>query len=451
MGFSMRKAVNRFSSVMTPYIPAHLLVAASAWVSRIVTALIQIAIVRILLNSLGLENYAVFMLLTGLVGWFALADMGIGVSVQNYISELRAENQPYHALIATVGMLAVLLLFGTVIALYFISPHIAPLFLKQFSFLSDAEKTKLFFLTGALSIGFGVGGIIYKVWYAEQKGYLSNIVPAVASGVGFIGLLLVRQAPVGDRLFLSLTVFMTPTAFLPLAALVRQQLMNGHQHYLGTEFFSTVLQIMKRGLRFWLFALMAAGVLQVDYIVMSQFLDSHAITSYSISTKVFSFAFFIYSAILLALWPIFAEHIARRQWDAIRQYLKKYLIFGFAFMFVCTALLVWLMPVAVRVLAPKENIVIPLGFILLLGAYQMLRVWTDTFSTLLLSMNDLAPFWILVPLQALISVGLQWILAPRFGIYGIVWGLIGSFVCTVTWGLPLAARRNYRLGMREVA
>jgi len=413
--------------------------------------LIQIAIVRILLNSLGLENYAVFMLLTGLVGWFALVDMGIGVSVQNYISELRAKNQPYRALIAAGGILAMLLLFGTVIMLYFISPHIAPLFLKQFSFLSDAEKTKLFFLTGALSIGSGVGGIIYKVWYAEQKGYLSNIVPAVASGVGFIGLLLVRQAPVGERLFLSLTVFMTPTAFLPLAALVCQQLMNGPQHYLGTEFFSIVVQIMKRGLRFWLFALMAAGVLQIDYIVMSQFLDSHAITSYSISTKIFSFGFFIYSAILLALWPIFAEHIARRQWDAIRQYLKKYLIFGFIFMFVYTALLVWLMPVAVRVLAPKENIVIPLGFILVLGAYQMLRVWTDTFSTLLLSMNDLAPFWILVPLQALISAGLQWILAPRFGIYGIVWGLIGSFVCTVAWGLPLAARRNYRLGMREVA
>jgi len=211
------------------------------------------------------------------------------------------------------------------------------------------------------------------------------------------------------------------------------------------------LQVLKRGVRFWLFALMAAGVLQVDYIVMSQFLDSHLITAYSISTKVFGFGFFIYSAILLALWPVLAEHIVRREWDVVKGYLRKYLIFGIAFMIVFTALLMWFMPLAVRILAPKENIVIPAGFILLLGTYQVLRVWADTFSMVLLCMNDLIPLWILVPVQAFISLGLQWVLAPRFGIYGVVWGLSGSFLSTVTWGLPLAVRRNYRLGKREAS
>jgi O-antigen/teichoic acid export membrane protein len=422
-------------------------VAGSAWASRIFTVLVQFASMRVLIDSLGLENYSVFALLSGLVGWFMLADFGVGVSVQNYISESRAKNQSYDYLIVTSIMLAVLLLFATVSALYFVSPYVGPLFLKHFTYLSDEEKTKLFFLTGVLSIGMGVGSIIYKVWYAEQKGYLSNIVPALASIISFIGLLLARQALLEDRLLLSLVAFMAPTAILPLVALGARRLRRGIIHS-RTNLPGMSGMIIKRGIQFWFFSIMAAGVLQIDYIVMSQFLTPHDITAYNISTKMFGLAFFIYNAVLFALWPLFAESITKGEWNEVWRYIRKYLILGLVFMFICTLLLLWLMPFAVGMLAPKESIIIPFGFILLLGIYQMIRVWTDTFSMILQSMNDMIPFWILVPIQALISGVLQWMLAPHFGIYGIVLGLIGSFILTVIWGLPLAVRRNYRLSMR---
>jgi len=427
-----------------PRISRHLLVAGSAWASRIVTALVQLASVRILMDSLGLENYAVFALLTALAGWLTLADLGIGVSVQNHISESRAKGQRYDELIAASGMIAVMLLLVTVIALYFISPYVAPQFLTHFTFMNEGEKVQLFFLAGAFSIGFGVGSIAYKVWYAEQRGHLSNIVPTIASIVGFVGLLMSSQAPVEERLFLSLVAFLAPTAFLPLAALAMQQFRCDYKHS-ERKLSDTVRIIMKRGLHFWFFAVMAAGVLQIDYIVMSQFLDAHDIAAYNLSTKIFGLAFFFYYAILLALWPIFAEALANRKWEAVRRHVRKYLIFGLIFMFVCTTLLMWLMPVAVEILAPKETIIIPVGFILLLGIYQMIRVWTDTFSMVLQSMNDLKPFWIYVPIQAILSIALQWALVPVYGINGIILGLIASFAFTVIWALPLAVWKHYQL------
>ena len=342
-----------------------------------------------------------------------------------------------------------LLLFVTVIALYFISPYVGPLLLKNFPLLSEAEKTKLFFLTGALSIGMGVGGIVYKVWYAEQRGYLSNIVPAVAALVGLIGLLLVRQTPIEDRLYLSLAAFIAPTAVLPLGALLVQQvkvrrLQRGLEHS-GIKLPVTIHQLMKRGLHFWFFAMMAAGVLQIDYVVMSQFLAAQDIAAYYISTKVFSLVFFVYSAILFALWPIFAESLAKREWGLVKRYLKKYLALGLTFMFVCTVSLIWLMPIAVGILAPKKNIIIPLAFIILLGAYQMIRVWTDTFAMILQSTSNLKPFWIYVPIQAILSIVLQWGLVPIYGLYGVILGLIASFIFTVTWVLPLAVWESYKL------
>lgn len=437
--------------VKSPRLPRHLLVAGSAWASRIVAALLQLASVRILMDNLGMENYAVFVLLTGLLGWFMLADLGLGVCVQNYISESRAKNHPYDDLIVTSGILAVLLLFVTIIGLYFVSPYVAPLLLKKFSFLDEAEKTKLFFLTGVISIGLSVGGIIYKVWYAEQRGYLSNIFPAAAALVGFGGVLLLKQISVEDKLFLNLAVFTAPTAIFPLLALLLQQLKIRRRspEHLSMKLPGTILHITKRGLHFWFFAIMSAGVLQIDYIVMSQFLNYHDIAVYNLSTKVFGLVFFIYSAVLMALWPIFSESIAKRDWDLVQRYLKKYLALGLIFMLACTVLFIWLMPVAVGMLAPKEKILVPLGLILLLGVYQMIRIWTDTFAVLLQSISVLTPFWIYVPIQAMLSVVLQWLLAPIYGLYGIVLGLITSFVFTVMWALPLAVRKKYQLHQQE--
>ncbi len=432
------------------YLPTHLLVAASAWGSRAVLTLTQFAVVRIVLSSIGLERYAVFMLLTSLTGWFSLSDFGIGTSVQNYISEARANGSPYGNFVAVSGVMAALLLFLTIVVLYFASPFIAPLFLKQFSFLGVDEKSRLFFVTGALSIGAGLGGIVYKMWYAEQKGHLSNIVPASASLCGLAGLVFVERMGFTNGLFLSLLAYMVPAAFFPLVSLAWKELRNLGECLSIDKLLYTGRLVLKRGMRFWGFAIMAAGVLQVDYVIMSQFLGPQDIATYSMSTKIFGLAFFIYNAILLALWPVFSEHIAKKQWKIVVRYLKTYLAFGLVFMLACTVLLIWLMPMAVGLLSPRESVVVPLGFIILLGGYQMLRVWTDTFSTLLQSMNELSPLWLFVPLQALISGGLQWYLAPRLGIYGILFGLIGSFVFTVSWGLPVAAKRRYKLDMQEV-
>ncbi len=432
-----------------PYLPTHLLVAASAWVSRAVLTLTQFAVVRIVLSALGLERYAVFMLLTSLTGWFSLSDLGIGVSIQNYISEARANGKRYDDFVVAGGVTATILLFLTIIILYFVSPIIAPLLLMRFSFLDGAEKSRLFFATGALSIGAGLGGVVYRIWYAEQKGHLSNIIPAAASLCGLAGLVFVEHMDFTNKLFLSLLAYIAPTTFFPLILLVWGELRNLRGGFSVSRLCNAGYLALKRGWRFWSFTVMAAGVLQIDYIIMSQFLGSKDIATYSISTKVFGLAFFIYNAILLALWPVFSEHIAKKRWTVVIRYLKEYLTFGLAFMLVCTFALTWLMPVAVSLLSPRENIIVPLGFIILLGGYQMLRVWTDTFSTLLQSMNELAPLWMFAPLQALISGGLQWYLAPRLGIYGILCGLIGSFIFTVSWGLPVAVMRRYKLDMQE--
>jgi O-antigen/teichoic acid export membrane protein len=427
-------------------IPRHLLVAGSAWVSRIVTALVQLASVRILTNSLGLEKFAVITLLTGLSAWFTLANCGAGLSLQNYISESRAKNLPYNEMTFACLVFTFLLLPVAGLILYFLTPVLAPVLLQSFKCIDEPEKCRLFFASGLISISVGVGQILYNIWYAEQKGYFSNIVPAVASLAGFLGLVLVSHSPSVDKTFLSLVSFTLPSALIPLVGLGVKIKLQGKST--TEQVFATMLMILKRGFKFWLFALMSIGVLQVDYIVISQILGSHELVVYSLSTRIFGVLAFMYTAVLLSLWPILAELIVKADWEGIKRYMRKYMALGFVLIFLGTVMLIPIMPYLISILSPKEYVRIPVVFIILLGCYQMIRVWTDTFAALLQSMSDLRPFWIFVPIQAALSSGLQWILAPYLGINGIVLGLICSFLFTVSWGLPMFARKYYLLSMK---
>ena len=421
-------------------IPRHILVAVSGWASRVVSALVQLISVRLLLANLGIEEYAVFALLTGLQGWFLLADLGIGFSTQNHLSEARSRAESSMGILAAARLLAVMLLFLTIGMLYFTSPLLSGAFLQSFPFLSPQRRADLFFMAGALSISFGISSIVYKVWYSEHRGYLSNSLPTAAALIGLLGIWLAGSGPPQNRLELNLVAFLAPTALIPLGVLAVQLLRTARTGWhLEAINRALVLKIARRAGGFWTFAVLSALTLQVDYIVLARFLDAPAIAVYALATKIFGLVFFVYNALLLALWPVFAEQIASHRWAEVKTHLRAYLLTGMLYMVVATVALLWLMPIAIVLLAPNQGLRISATLILLLGAYQVIRVWTDTFAMVLQSMSKLEALWIFVPVQAALSVALQWTLAPELGLYGVVIGLAASFLLTVSWGLPVFA------------
>jgi len=80
---------------------------------------------------------------------------------------------------------------------------------------------------------------------------------------------------------------------------------------------------------------------------------------------------------------------------------------------------------------------LPVPLIAAFGVYFLLRVWTDAFGTILMSRNRLRVFYLFVPVQAVVSAVAQFFFSRRFGVYGILAGLIISFLCTSVWVLPL--------------
>ncbi|MFZ5649816.1 MAG: MATE family efflux transporter [Bacillota bacterium] len=425
-------------------IPNHLLVAAGAWGGRIVSAAVQLVSVRLLVEGLGAGQYAVFAVLTSLNGWFTLADFGMGAGLQNYISESRAREEDHRPYVAAAGFLAVIAFILVLLALYLLSPFLSHHLLVNLYLPEGESANRLFLVAGAIFTCTATGGISYRIWYAYQKGYYANIFPAMGALAGLAGVWLAAgRAGKDNILLICLAVFHAPVAIAAAISFV-VTVLPAFKKAGPTFFFPYMLPLLKRGVKFWVFGLMAAGVLQIDYIVMSQKLAPGDITSYNIVSKIYAFIFFIYNAVLAALWPVCAEYLAVGLRHEVKKIVQRYILYGFSIIAFATGGLLLFMPLVLKVIAPTQVVSIANSTILLFGVYFILRVWTDTFAMALQSMSDLYIFWLCVPIQAILSLSLQWSLSGIYGVNGIVLGLIGSFLLTVFWVLPWKFYRNLK-------
>lgn len=419
----------------------HIFVAGSAWISRIIIALVQLVSIRVLMGSLGIEQYAMFALLMGLLHWYMLSDIGLGISTQNQISECRAREVSYTTYIAASGVIAIVLLLLSILGLYVATPYLAEQFLQAFPEVNSEEKARNFFLTGALFIAAGIGTISYKIWYAEHRGYLAHIFPAAASLLGLLGIVLLNRSGHENDIYTALLVFNAPSALLAFSSLLVQLARNIDGLKLLTP--GIIKGTLSRAAKFWVTAILATVVMQVDHLVISQVLAPHQIVIYLLCAKIFGFVSFFFTSILWALWPSFAESVSRGDWKRVKQSLIRCIRLGMIFVAGATAALVYTTPYISEVLAPGQDIHIPTQLVLLMGVYHLIRIWNDVYSVILQCMNVLWPLWLFMPVQAAICVGLQYKFATVYGVNGIVLGLIASFILTVIWGLPLAANRQF--------
>lgn len=417
----------------------------SGWIARIIQVILQIYIIRLLTSILNVDEYAAYTLLMALFGWIVLSDFGLTISLQNFISEMRAKKVSYEAFIGNAIYL--LIIIGLLLLLLFfpLSVFLAPGYLVKFNFAIN-DKIIVFYMAISIMLITVLSSIIYKVYFAIHKGYISNMMPALATTVSFILIYFLGEKVIytqnANSLFIAVLLSLIPQAVLPLLLMIRYIIKN----HIRVKLDSRITRMMiKRGSHFWVFAIFGTLTLQVDYLIASQFLSSSSIILYHILSKLFALVFFIYNSILMALWPVISEHLHKNEWESVFQYIKFYIPLGFLFIVVSGGILVYIHPFLIKFLIKNTELHANFTIMILFTFYMMIRVWTDTFALILQSVNILKPFWKIVPIQAFLSIFLQIYLAKIYSIEGLLLGIIGSFLLTVSWYLPYKVKQQYKL------
>ena len=420
-------------------IPPHLVVTFSGWAGRLLNTAVQILSVRLLLAGLGSDHYAVYALLTSLLGWYLLADIGIGYSIQNYVSECRATGRNFRDYLAPALLSFGILIVTVLLVVCLLSSFLGPFLLRKYTFLSRQEMQQDFLAVGLFFTVTGVSSLGAKVWYAFQRGFLPNLLTMGASVLTLLGLLWAIHTPISGRFLWCLLAAVGPPAAAALASVVWLVAV----YWPGCRVNWTLMRdLWKRAVNFWFISLLGIAVLQIDYLIIAQVLSSHDLVIYSLVARLFAAAYTLYVTAIQALWPVIAELVVQQEWDKVLQHVRQCLFTGLAFMGAVTIFFIAAERPILAVLSPKEHITIPIWLIVLYGVYQLVGVWTGAYAMVLQSKNDLQPFIIWGAVQAVICAPLQWLLAVHFGLEGILFGLLGSYLLTSAWALPVRVRQH---------
>ncbi|HDL7933840.1 TPA: MATE family efflux transporter, partial [Yersinia enterocolitica] len=316
----------------------HIVVAASAWGGRIVTIIIQFYSIRLLLQLLGTDGYAAFTILVSLSGWLLLADIGIGNSLQNKISARRSEKNNYHDLILSAAILIVPIIFIISIIIYLLSPMLSGFLLSNFDFMSEPQKKSVFLLACLIYILTTLGTVSFKIWYAEKIGWLSNLIPVFSTTLGFVLLQIFttmnHESQTYSLLFYAITTFYIPAAVIGIGTFCYQIVFSLYKGFLPSK--TTALVLFNKGCGFFYFAIMAALIFQIDYIIMAKKITGEELVIYAIFSKIFGLTNFIYTSLLQAIWPMCAEANTKKEWDLYYQIGRKYIALGFGLVIFCS-------------------------------------------------------------------------------------------------------------------
>jgi O-antigen/teichoic acid export membrane protein len=416
-----------------PSIPSYILVAGSGWISRIIIAGIQIASIPIIFQFLGLQDYATFSIITGLVVWFKLTDIGLGSSIQNHISKLRVQQDNVQAFIDSIALFIILLALIE-ISIFFIGAHfLQSLLLRK---INPHPPYYLLALAGTFYIITGVFDISYRIFFAKHKGYLSYLYQTIGMLVAMVLVLVFYFTKTDHRLLWVISGWMLPQALCSTMGFLQ---VAPYQRWVRAANFKVFLKTLSNAWRFNLSTIGLACILGVDYIIMSQTLQANDIAAYNVFNKAFGFIFYNYTIMLAALWPTMAEKFVSQNQEKVRranQLLLRNIAIATFFMLLLTIIIIatktWII-----LFVSRSTLTISSWTVLLFGLYYSIRIWVDSYIMILQSYNKLKIFFFSIPPQAILEYCLMYYLGRTWGINGFLVGLILSFALTAGWILPL--------------
>lgn len=410
----------------------------AGWIGRLVAALAQFGAIRILTQMLGVEGYGAYAVITGLLAWFMLADFGLGSSLQNHISAARVENRHADAAIWSTSIFLTLTTAILAALLALAAPWAGPFLLKNSTVISRLDAQLAFFAFGILVSGTAAAGIVLKILFAQYRGYWAHLITVLSAIIGVASLAIAEHYSMSHRLVWAIVAFYLPGWLIAACAITIYLARNriGTSKAINSDF-RILIVFWKSAKWFLLFAILAAFTLNLDYVILSRTVEPADIAVYSIFSKVSTLVIALFASALSAYWPASSEAIRRGDFSSLRPIIRRALFIGIILTVGMTAGMLVFRGLIGRLLSPDMHLDMPILLVPAFFIYCLARIWTDTFSMVIISADKAWVQCIVAPIQAVLSLGLGYWGALHYGLTGYMAGLIASFALTVAWVLPL--------------
>ena len=259
--------------------------------TRIVGAGVSLINVPVAVRYLGNEGYGLLIVVVSVVGWIQLSNMGLGLGLQNALTEQVAlgNKKAQQELISTTFFallgVAVLLAVAAVVAFPLINwARIFPLPSDRFA----AALPKVVALTFGCFISTTLWGFIQPIYAARLELHIYNLQGVVASVAGLVGLLVVVYLK-GGLLGVAISNIGITAAFTAgfgLWTILGRGLKELRPRW--SDIRATAWHnVYRTGLGFFLLQICAVAAFQSDAFIISRFLPIGMVTPYSVGQRAF--------------------------------------------------------------------------------------------------------------------------------------------------------------------
>lgn len=335
----------------------------------VITGLVSIPVI---LNYVGTEQFALWMVLTTALSFIAFSDFGIGIGVQDSISKYFAKEESE----------GVRKIFSTSLLILSTISIVIVGFLFSFFYIKNFEN--IYYSVGLVfSLGI-VAGLIVRIFYAIQKGFVIALIQLVSRIISFLSLFVcvyykidfsVIVFFVGGTAYLFILVFGIPYLYKEYPQCFRFSI-GSIDFYL----FKSVLNVGILGLGASIAIYMINNTL--PYLLSLKY-SASVVASFSIAYKVISLPIMILGFVFVPLWPAITEASVKNDHQWILKVVGKMKLIFITFSVIFSFFIYFFIQDVIDIWVKNNLIFIDNKMLVLMIFFMVLSFWNSYLTSIL--------------------------------------------------------------------
>lgn len=401
--------------------------------SRGIGIVASLVTVPITARYLGTERFGLWLLLGGFLSWVSLADLGLGNTLMTELARADGNDDRVRARLLVSSALYPVVLIAIAVAFAFGLAYSRIPWGRVFN-VSDAVATREVGAAAAVTMGLFVARLPLalpgRIYAAYQEGYRYQLWSGACSVLSVLALLGTMAA--GGSLPAMLGAFYGTAMLADLGAAA--QLFGSRKPWLVPSLRAWELRLSRAllgtGSMFWIAQIAAILLLETDLLVVTQLFGANRVAEYGVALKLFGVVALVQMAFVEALWPAYAEALARRDVGWVQRTFARSIALGVGWAGAASALLVGFGGYAVRVLIAIE---VPPGRWLLaaMATTAVVTAVGQCFAMLLNGLGDIRIQAALGVVSGVFNLVVSVVLARQIGLPGVALGTTAAIVVSL--------------------
>jgi O-antigen/teichoic acid export membrane protein len=287
-------------------------------VFQAVGVLISFLMLPITLAYLPAEKYGILLTLNALVGWFTLFDLGLGLGLQNNLTQaLSKKNFALAQSYVSTAYASLTAIFGFLLILFYTFKEYInwSLVLGTPPSLSGEIASLANVVVFAFSAQF-VLRLISNIATANQKNALGRLANMISGLVSLVSIVIISQTTKDNLLLYGSVISIIPVVVYAVMSIV---LFSGIYKTIAPKItaihWPLLAKMLRLGIKFFTVQLSLVLIHYGDYLIISHIFGSQAVVSYNVAYKYFALLTTSFALVLAPFWPATTDAYARKEID----------------------------------------------------------------------------------------------------------------------------------------